>query len=107
MSDADADAETAAAALTLEILSAVYFALYLPGAILFVIRRNHEPIKSRLWILAFLQMSVVCLDLLLRLIGPDKVGCFVSTAQNLIILPVWAYPFFIRGFALWYRFSKK
>jgi len=87
------------------VLSSIFFALYLVGVPLFLVRRNKEPIRSRGWALGVLQMSAIGIDMILRLLGFTYLPCLLLYIRGMTILTVWVYPYFLRCFALWYFFS--
>jgi len=69
-----------------------------------ILRREKEPIRSRFWLLSLLQHTYGFLFLLFALPSPHHVGCLVETFRNQLSIPLWAFPFFYRGFLLWLKY---
>jgi len=86
-------------------MGAIYFALFLVGIPLFIHLRRWEPIKSRGWVISVVQMSWVAIELALRIMGYTMVGCAVDMLRNLLLVPLFLFPYYLRVFELWYRFN--
>lgn len=80
--------------------------LYLAGLPLFIIRRQKEPIRSRGWLLVILQLSVLMVDLPIRT-AASQIGCFMTLAEDLFLIPLWTYPYFVRCAVLWMHFTAQ
>ena len=82
----------------------VYLALYVPLNILFIIRRNIEPIASRGWILAVLQSFIGCFCFFSTTISNKTITCYPTFLTQALLMPLWAFPYFIRSWNLWFNY---
>ena len=55
--------------------------------------------------MSLFQIGITLLDLSLRLAGFGYLGCYVTLSQNLLILPLFVYPYLLRCVAMKYKFS--
>jgi len=85
--------------------ASIYTLLYIVGIPVFLLMRNREPIKSRVWLISVLQMTAAWVDLILRAISEGITTCPVDTWRGMWLLPLWVFPYFGRVFVLWYRFN--
>jgi len=81
-----------------EVLTTFYCALYAVGIPLFLWRREREPIKSRCWMLAVLQVTYCLFDLSVRMSELNtQVPCLLALTNSIMTLPLWMYPYFLRS----------
>jgi len=86
-------------------MTSIYGFLYLVGIPLFILLRNREPIRSRGWLIATMQMTVALVDLILRSLTWRRTTCMVDNWRGVLVIPLWIYPYYGRAFVLWYNFN--
>jgi len=71
----------------------VYITLYIPSSILFFLRRDLEPIKSRKWVLVLVPMTMPLIDLTLRTLGSAPFSPSLPPLSPIVhLLLHWATP---------------
>jgi len=80
-----------------------YNICFWPALLLLLFRRNHEPIKSRGWLLLTLQTLYGFFAFLIPALGPKTAGCFLFVFRSPVVV-LWAFPYVIRATLLWFRY---
>lgn len=76
------------------ILTTIFGILYVTGVPLLIWRCKKEPIRSRGWVLALLQITYCWFDMGLSI--SSGAPCFVDNLDTVSTLILWIYPYFIR-----------
>jgi len=84
----------------------IYSLLLLAGIPLLLLRRHHEPIKSRGTPLLLLQTISGFIAYLVPAIGPIRTGCFLYQFRS-VFFALWSFPYVFRGLLLWFRYIRQ